>query len=197
MTTEEFLECVNGVDDDLVENMKGTVEENKDGSKVISAENLNFTNRYRRKIFKYIAAACITITIGIGIAYRVVTLDEKARVAESDTAKTVEQGGSLMNETGMPDLSGILGYEKLEFNYNNKNYVVINDEEFLCSNNLTSGISKSDIGVTLKMNVLDTTGNNILGDVYSYKNSSSQDIVILKANDGSYNFAFCEDDLEE
>ena len=191
MTKKEFLECVNGVDDDLIENVK--MLNTEDATEHAAAENLKPAKNRRVRFFKYVAAACIILAAGAGIANKMIPSDPD-KVDERNTTKVVEQKGLAMSETEGLTVSEMLALNNTQFCYNNRNYKVINDKEFLYSNNLMTGISKSDIGATLKKNILDISGNNILGDLYSYKNSLNQDIVILKANDGSYNFAFSEED---
>lgn len=193
MTKKTFLECVNGVDDDLIENVEMPNAEKVAERTVV--ETLKPKKRNKIRFFKYVAAACIIIVFSTGIAFNMIP-PENMKVGERNTIKVTEQMSIPTGETETTELTDILALNNVEFSYNNKNYKVISDKEFLYSNNLRPGISKSDIGSTLEKNILDTSGNNVLGDLYSYKNSSNQDIVILKANDGSYNFAFFEEETK-
>ena len=189
MTKETFLECVNAVDDDLIENVEiPNTEETV-------AETLKPKKRNKVRFSKYVAAACIIIVAGAGITFKMMPTDN-INVGEGNYTRVAEQKSTPMDEAETSGLADILDPNNVEFSYNNKNYKVINDKEYLYSNNLRPEVSKSDIGSTLEKNILDTSGNNVLGDIYSYKNSSNQDIVILKANDGSYNFAFGEEETK-
>lgn len=190
MTEKEFLECVNGVDDDLIENVEMLSAE--DTVEHVAAKN-DTDKKHRAQFFKYVVAACIIIAVGAGVANKMLPSDSM-KVGERNTVKPEKQKGVATSETEGLTLPEMLVFNNAEFSYNNRNYKVINDKEFLYSNNLMTDISKSDIGSKLKKNILDISGNNVLGDLYSYKNSSNQDIVILKANDGSYNFAFSEEE---
>lgn len=193
MTKETFLECVNGVDDDLIENVEMPNAE-KVAERTV-AETVKPEKRNKIRFFKYVAAACIIIVAGVEIAFNMIPL-ENMKVGERNTSKVAEQMSTPTGETETTEFTDILAPNNVEFSYNNKNYKVINDKEYLYSNNLRPEVSRSDIGSTLEKNILDTSGNNVLGDLYSYKNSSNQDIVILKANDGSYNFAFFEEETK-
>lgn len=191
MTRKEFLECVNGVDDDLIENAE--MLNTGDAAEHVAAKKLKPTKNCRTSFFKYVMAACIIVAVGTGIASKMIP-SGSIKVGERNTVKSEEQKGLATSGTEGLTLPEMLALNNAEFSYNNRNYKVINDKEFLYSNNLMTDISKSDIGTALKKNILDISGNNVLGDIYSYKNSSNQDIIILKANDGSYNFAFSEED---
>lgn len=168
MTKETFLECVNNVDEDLIE----AVPEAKK----------------RQPIFKYsaVAAGIMLVVLASVVASKTV---EKEPTAESKVAASQN-----ILETQHQEIRAVT--EGMAFNYCNNVYRVAKEEEFLIMNSLPTAVSWNEVGEPLAQNVVDVTGNNILGDIYAYKNSGDLSTLVLKQLNGDLTLAVEEEIYE-
>lgn len=159
MTKETFLECVNNVDEDLIEAVP--------------------TAKRNRYIIKYGAIAA-----GVAVAVLVAVFASKtANVSNESTRET-----KMMQSQSVTD--------GMAFNYSNNVYRVAKEEEFLIMNSLPVAVSWDEVGEPLAKNVVDITGNNVLGDIYTYKNSGDLSTIVLKQLNGDLSFAVEEEIYE-
>lgn len=177
MTKETFLECIHEIDEKLIEDVPTGPKENKTSNK----KSIGIFIRIRKSV-KYVAlAACIMAAVGLGVrAFWNTNKNNNAshnRVAQSESV-TTKQNKTVGDGT--------------EFLYNNSNYRVVENEQFLMSNSLPVSVEQKDTGKCLKNNVGDVQNNVILGDLYEYKNSSDWSVLVLKFPDGTYRLAVDE-----
>lgn len=168
MTRETLLECINNIDEDLIESVP--IE------KVIKKE-------HKKRYIKYIAlAACIVAAIGMG-THAVWKTKEQVnnKIAESEQATSKKQ--EVLKGVG----------DGTEFLYNNNNYRVVENEEFLISNSLPMSVAKKDTGDCLKNNIGDINNNIIIGDLYEYKNCNDWSVLVVKLLNGTYKLAVDEE----
>lgn len=177
MTKETFLECIHEIDEKLIEDVPIETKENKTSNK----KSIGIYIRIRKSV-KYVAlAACIMAAVGLSVhAFWNTNKNNNAshnRVAQSENT-TTKQRKIVSDGT--------------EFLYNNSNYRVVENEEFLMLNSLPVSVEQKDTGNCLKNNVGDVQNNVILGDLYEYKNSSDWSVLVLKLPDGTYKLAVDE-----
>lgn len=171
MTKETFLECIHEIDEKLIEDVPIELSEKKSRHTYIRIG----------KSVKYVAlAACIMAAVGLGVHALGNKNDNsnQNRVAQSESV-TTKQNKTVSDGT--------------EFLYNNSNYRVVENEQFLMSNSLPMSVEQKDTGNCLKNNIGDAQNNRILGDLYEYKNCSDWSVLVLKLFDGSYKLAVEED----
>lgn len=159
MTKETFLECVNNVDEDLIEAVP--------------------TAKKKRSIIKYGAiAACVAVAV----------------LAAVVASKTGNIGNESINETEVAQSQNVI--DGMAFNYSNNVYRVAKSEEFLLMNSLPVAIGWDEVGEPLAKNVVDITGNNVLGDIYTYKNSGDLSTLVLRQLNGDLTLAVEEEIYE-
>lgn len=168
MTRETLLECINNIDEDLIESVP--IE------KVIKKE-------HKKRYIKYIVlAACIVAAIGMGRNVVWKTKEQvNNKIAESEQATPKKQ--EVLKGVG----------DGTEFLYNNNNYRVVENEEFLISNSLPMSVAKKDTGNCLKNNIGDINNNIIIGDLYEYKNCNDWSVLVVKLLNGTYKLAVDEE----
>lgn len=165
MTKETLLEYINDVDEDLIE--KVPMEKVKKKPKVI----------------RYIAvAASLFIAVGVGLAVAKMGVKEDMNIAQ--------------NAKGNPEnlMETIWSPNNATFAYNNSNYRIISDEEYLISNSLPVSVQEEQVGVCLANNIGDATNNMVLGDLYAYGDNDLS-VILVKMADGSYEVAVKEDEI--
>lgn len=158
MTKETFLECVNNVDEDLIESVP---------------------TAKKRPIIKYGAIAA-----GVAVAVLVAVFASKIENVSNESTKETKMMQSQSVTDGMA------------FNYSNNVYRVAKSEEFLLMNSLPQTVSWDEVGDPLAKNIVDITGNNVLGDLYTYKNSGDLSTLVLKQLDGNLALAVEEEIYE-
>lgn len=159
MTKETFLECVNNVDEDLIEAVP--------------------TARKKRPVIKYGAIAA-----GVAVAILIAVV----------ASKTGNVGNKPTNETKVAQSQSVI--DGMAFNYSNNVYRVAKEEEFLMMNSLPLAVSWDEVGEPLAKNVVDITGNNVLGDIYAYKNSGDLSTLVLRQLNGELTLAVEEEIYE-
>lgn len=167
MTKETLLEIINDVDEDLIENVP--MEKVKKKSHII----------------RYIAvAASVIVVVGVSFTITKTTTETETKMAQGGN-------GSLVDLT-----TTFLPYDNATFIYNNSNYRIVKDEEYLMSNSLPVSVDAEQLGACLQNNVGDSNNNMLLGDLYEYEGNDSS-VLIVKLADGSYEVAVQEGAVED
>lgn len=174
MTRETLLECINNVDEDLVESVPT--------ERIIKRSDKKSNISVKTKCVKYVVlAACIVAAIGLGRhAFWKTKEQVDNRMVESEQVTLQKQ--EVLKGVG----------DGTEFLYNNNNYRVVESEEFLTSNSLPMSVAKKDTGDCLKNNVGDINNNIIIGDLYEYKKCNDWSVLVVKLLDGTYKLAVDE-----
>lgn len=159
MKKETFLECVNNIDEDLIEAVP--------------------ISKKKTPIIKYGAIAA-----GIAVAVLVTVVASKIENISNMPTNEIE----VVKSQGVTD--------GMAFNYSNNIYRVAKDEQFLLTNSLPQAVGWEEVGEPLAKNVVDITGNNVLGDIYAYKNSEDLSTLVLRQLDGNLALAVEEEIYE-